>query len=70
MKNPLFTSASRVAFLIMVLSLCIFTGVGIIDPKDFIALCTWVFWFYFWKPMQNSQDKIDTKVIATEKEGE
>ena len=38
----MFKSASKIAFLLITLSLCIFTALGIVEATDFIALATGV----------------------------
>jgi len=43
----MFTSASKTVFLLISFSLCVFTAVGIVEAKDFIALTTGVFGYYF-----------------------
>lgn len=49
-------SASKIVFIIMSLALCIFTFYGIVEPKDFIMLCTGVFGYYFGKNQNTLQD--------------
>ena len=51
----MFKSASKVAFLLITLSLCIFTALGIVEATDFIALATGVFGYYFWRWNQPPQ---------------
>lgn len=46
-------SASRIVFIVITLSLCIFTYKWIIDPKDFMILASSVFSFYFTKKDSN-----------------
>lgn len=40
-------SASRIAFVMMTVALCIFTYMKIVDSKDFMMLCSAVFSYYF-----------------------
>lgn len=40
-------SASKLVFLLMTMAVIIFTGMRIIEPKDFITLATMAFTFYF-----------------------
>lgn len=51
----MFKSASKIAFLLITLSLCIFTALGIVEATDFIALATGVFGYYFWRWNQPPQ---------------
>lgn len=47
--KTVFSSASKLAFLILTLALCIFTYKGIVDPKDFIVLIGMAYTYYFVK---------------------
>lgn len=40
-------SASRIVFVLMAIAVVILTALGKIDPKDFIALASMAFAFYF-----------------------
>lgn len=53
------SSASKIVFILLSLCLCIFTGMWLIDPKDFVSTVGMVFVYYFWK--QSSQNKTDNK---------
>jgi len=46
MKNILI-SASKLVFVLMALAVIILTVLGKVDPKDFIALASMAFAFYF-----------------------
>jgi len=43
----IFTSASKIVFVLLSLALVILTFVGIVDAKDFITLTSMAFTYYF-----------------------
>ncbi len=47
------SSASKIVFILLSLCLCIFTGMWLIDPKDFTSIVGMVFVYYFWKNQNN-----------------
>lgn len=51
----IFQSASKIVFILMALALVVFTGMGIVEAKDFIMLATGVFGYYFGRKNENTQ---------------
>lgn len=47
MNNPILKSASKIVFILMAVAVVALTFLGIVDPKDFIALASMAFAFYF-----------------------
>ena len=45
--SKIYTSASRLVFLILAVSLVGLTFKGMVDPKDFVALTSMAFGYYF-----------------------
>lgn len=45
--NNILSSASKIVFILMALAVVGLTAFGIVDPKDFIALASMAFAFYF-----------------------
>lgn len=45
--NEIYTSASKIVFILMAVAVIILTFVGKVDPKDFMMLAAMAFSFYF-----------------------
>lgn len=43
----IFTSASKIVFILMAIAVTVLTFVGKVDPKDFMMLASMAFSFYF-----------------------
>lgn len=56
----IFSSASKIVFILLAIALIVLTFIGKVDPKDFIVLTTGVFSYYFgrkndtMKPVENN----------------
>lgn len=57
----IFKSASKFVFVIMSIALCLFTYLGIVEAKDFVALITGVFGYYFGRNGTNTSQVSETK---------
>lgn len=47
MNNPIFTSASKIVFILMAVAVIAGLFLNKIDPKDFMVLASMAFAFYF-----------------------
>lgn len=45
------SSASKIVFILMALSMVVLTFVGKVEPKDFVMLASMAFTYYFSKPI-------------------
>jgi len=45
----IYTSATKIVFIVMTIALVVLTFTGKVEPKDFISLCGMAFAFYFTK---------------------
>ena len=45
--EKIYSSASKIVFIILTVSLVYLTIVKIVDPKDFMTLCAMAFTYYF-----------------------
>ena len=50
------SSASKIVFILLAVSLCIFTYMGLIDPKDFVSTVGMVMVYYFGKNQNPPND--------------
>lgn len=57
--SKILSSASKIVFILLSISLVALTFVGKVDPKDFIVLTSAAFTFYFTKPAPTNT--IDTQ---------
>jgi len=46
MEN-IYTSASKIVFILMAIAVIVLTFIGVVDPKDFMMLAGMAFSFYF-----------------------
>ena len=53
--NTIFTSASKVVFILMTLATIVGLFLGRVDPKDFMILASMAFSFYFASKGETSQ---------------
>lgn len=63
MKN-IYTSATKIAFLMIALALIVFTWRGLIDPKDFFGLAMVVFYHYYNKNANNNIPQTQTESLG------
>lgn len=45
--EKIYTSASKIVFILMAMAVIVLTFIGIVDPKDFMMLAGMAFSFYF-----------------------
>lgn len=60
-KTMILKSASRFVFVIMSLALCAFTFLWIVEAKDFVALITGIFGYYFGRNQNSSLQSQENK---------
>lgn len=64
--SQIFSSASKIVFILISISVIGLTFTGKLDPKDFMVLASSVFAFYFGKQQQDPQI---TDISSVEKVG-
>ena len=52
--NKIFSSASKLVFVLMAIAVVVLTYLGKVEAKDFIALASYAFIFYFTKSTPNN----------------
>ena len=64
--NQIFTSASKIVFILMALAVCVALFIGKVEPKDFMTLAVMAFSFYFTKSVPSVDDTQTTSNNSNE----